>query len=245
MDSPDQIAPPSGLTAEAVYRCKICGIESPEATCFAAIAKDGPYRLLGTCIACNETGREPAMWRRVLSFVLLIAGPAIYLAATRGIEQIGLIGLMIFAAFVFPVLVILHELALALTARAMGLEVTLVRLGSGPFVWAGKALGFPTRLYAWPLSGLTHLSGHHTRWVWTRIWLTVLMGPLSNLALAGVAIVLWNPLVVIMDSNVILLWIVYNAFMAAGNLWPHRTLASSQSYPSDGRQLIQIQSEVP
>ena len=180
------------------------------------------------------------MWRRGLSFVLLITVPAIYLAATRGIEQIGLIGLIIFSAFVFPALVILHELAHALTARAVGLEVTLMRLGSGPFVWAGKALSFPVRLYAWPLSGLTHLSGHTAQWVRTRVWLTVLMGPLSNLALAGAAIVLWNPLVVVIDSNVTLLWIVYNAFMAAGNLWPHGTHASGQPYPSDGRQLIQI-----
>lgn len=124
------------------------------------------------------------MWRRGLSFVLLITVPALYLAATRGLEQIGLIGLIIFSAFVFPALVILHELAHALTARAVGLEVTLIRLGSGPFVWAGKALSFPVRLCAWPLSGLTHLSGHTAQWVRTRVWLTVLMG-LTCLAFAG------------------------------------------------------------
>jgi tetratricopeptide (TPR) repeat protein len=233
-------APTSASAPQDIYRCKICGIESPEPSCFAAIAMEGPYRMQGTCITCNQPAREQAMWRRVLAFIALVAGPPTYLAATRGVEQIGLIGLVIIAVFIDPLLVTLHELAHALTARAVGLEVTLVRLGSGPFVWAGRALSFPVRLYAWPLSGLTHLSGHPAQWVRTRVWLAVLMGPLSNLALAGAAIVLWNQLSVVIDSNVTLLWIVYNAFMAAGNLWPHQTRASGQSYPSDGRQLIQI-----
>jgi tetratricopeptide (TPR) repeat protein len=243
MDSLDQSPPPLATMAEVVYRCKICGIESPEPSCFAAIATDGPYRLQGTCITCNQPAREQAMWRRVFAFIALVAGPPIYLAATRGVEQIGLIGLVIIAVLIYPLLIILHELAHALTARAVGLEVTLVRLGSGPCVWAGNALSFPVRLYAWPLSGLTHLSGHTAQWVRTRVWLTVLMGPLGNLALAGAAIVLWNRLTVLIDSNVALLWIAYNVLMAVGNLWSHRL--SGESYPSDGQQLIQIPFQKP
>jgi tetratricopeptide (TPR) repeat protein len=241
----DMEIPSSVPAAAIVYRCKICSIESPEPSCFAAIATEGPYRMQGTCITCNQPAREQAMWRRGLAFIALIAGPPTYLAATRGVEQIGLIGLVIIAVLIHPLLVILHELAHALTARAVGLEVTLVRLGSGPFVWAGKALSFPVRLYAWPLSGLTHLSGHPAQWVRTRVWLTVLMGPLSNLVLAGAASVFWNPLSIVMDSNVTLLWIVYNALMGAGNLWPHRTRGSEQSHSSDGRQLIQIPFQKP
>jgi Peptidase family M50 len=235
----------SAAVAQDIYRCKICGIESPEPSCFAAIATEGPYRLEGTCITCNQPAREQAMWRRVFGFIALVAGPPTYLAATRGVGQIGLIGLVIIAVVMYPLFVILHELAHALTARAVRLEVTLVRLGSGPLLWAGKALSFPVRLYAWPLSGFTHLSGHPAQWVRSRVWLTVLMGPLSNLILAGAAIVFWNPLSVVIDSNVILLWIVYNALMGAGNLWPHRIRGSEQFHPSDGRQLIQIPFQKP
>jgi tetratricopeptide (TPR) repeat protein len=240
MDMLDQSAQASTKTAEDVYRCKICGIESPEPSCFAAIATEGTYRLLGTCITCNQPALEPAMWKRVVAYVALVAGPPTYLAATRGVEQVGLIGLVTIAVLIYPALIILHELAHALVARAAGLEVTLIRLGSGPLVWVGRALSFPVRLYTWPLSGLTHLSGHHTQWVRVRLWLTVLMGPLSNLILAGAAIVLWNPLSLVIDTNVTLLWIVYNAIMGAANLWPHRSRASREPYPSDGRQLIQI-----
>src|SRR6202021_1929403 len=111
----------SSSAAQDIYRCKICGIESPEPSCFAAIATEGPYRLQGTCITCNQPAREQAMWRRVFAFIALVAGPPTYLAATRGVEQIGLIGLVIIAVLIDPLLVILHELAHALTAGAGGL----------------------------------------------------------------------------------------------------------------------------
>jgi hypothetical protein len=123
MDSPDQSAQPSGKAAEVVYRCKICGIESPEATCFAAIATEGPYRLQGTCITCNQPFTEQKVWRRLVALILLAAGPTTYLVATRGTEQIGWIGLMIIAILISPTLTILHEMGHALTAKAVGLEV--------------------------------------------------------------------------------------------------------------------------
>src|SRR6202030_2980902 len=66
---------PPVATSYNVYRCKICGIESPEPSCFAAIASEGPYRLQGTCITCNQPAREQAMWRRVFGFIALVAGP--------------------------------------------------------------------------------------------------------------------------------------------------------------------------
>ena len=81
---------PSSVPApEAVYRCKICGIESPEVSCFAAIATEGPYRLQETCITCNQPFSEQKVWRRKVALILLAAGPTTYLVATRATEQIG------------------------------------------------------------------------------------------------------------------------------------------------------------
>jgi hypothetical protein len=232
---------PLGPAADIVYRCKICGIESAEASCFAGIATQGTHRLSGTCITCND---EPAQgnetWRRVVSMSVFIVFPTTYLVATRGTHQIGFIGLLILAPVFHFVIIVLHEVGHALTAKAVGLEVNLVALGVGRFLWSGNLLSTPIRLYAWPLLGLTYLGSQPKQLLRTRVWLSVLMGPMTNLALVAVAIVFWRPLTRAMDSNIILIWIMYNAITALVNLQPWRVRQSSKHYATDGMQLLQI-----
>ena len=240
MDSLDQSTPSAVKTADVIYRCKICGIESSEPTCFAAIAKDGPYRLQGTCITCNQPEAREKPWRRVVAWFVLIAFPPAYLSMTRGTQQIAFVGLMVIAAFMEPLIMVMHEFGHALTARALGLKVTVMTLGGGRFLWAGDVFGMPIRLYMWPLGGLTHLGGQPAGLIRTRVWLTTLMGPATNIGLAFVAIVLWMPLAQRIDSNVTVLWIAYNALMAAGNLWPNRFFHSGRLHQTDGMQLLRI-----
>jgi tetratricopeptide (TPR) repeat protein len=240
MDSTDPSARSTATTAEPIYRCKICGIESPETSCFAAIATEGPYRLQGTCITCNQPEQREKPWRRVVAWLVLIAFPPVYLSMTRGTQQIGFVGLVVIAAFMEPFIMVMHEFGHALTARALGLKVTVMTLGGGKFLWAGDVFGMPARLYRWPLGGLTHLGGQPTRFIRTRIWLTTLMGPVTNIGLAFIAAVLWRPLAQLIDSNVTALWIAYNALMAAGNLWPNRVHRSGRLHQTDGMQLLQI-----
>jgi tetratricopeptide (TPR) repeat protein len=233
-------SPSSPLPAHVVYHCKICGIESSEPTCFAAIAKDGPYRLQGTCITCNQPEERENPWRRVVAWLVLIAFPPAYLSMTRGTQQIGFVGLMVIAAFMEPFIMVMHEFGHAFTARALGLKVTVITLGGGRFLWAGDVFGIPIRLYMWPLGGLTHLGGQPARLIRTRVWLTTLMGPTTNIGLAFFAILLWMPLAQRIDSNVTVLWIAYNALMAAGNLWPNRYFRSGRLHQTDGMQLLRI-----
>jgi Zn-dependent protease len=240
MDSPDQSTPSPVKTADVIYRCKICGIESSEPTCFAAIAKDGPYRLQGTCITCNQPEASEKPWRRASVWFVLIVFPPAYLCMTRGTQQIGFVGLMVIAALMEPFVIVMHEFGHALTARALGLKVTVMTLGGGRFLWAGDVFGIPVRLYRWPVGGLTHLGGQPARLIRTRVWLTTLMGPATNIGLAFVAIVLWMPLAQRIDSNVTVLWIAYNALMAAGNLWPNRYFRSGRLHQTDGMQLLRI-----
>jgi Zn-dependent protease len=235
----------SASAAKNIYRCKICGIESPETSCFAAIATEGPYRLQGTCITCNQPEEREKPWRRVVAWLVLIAFPPAYLSMTRGTQQIGFVGLVVIAAFMEPFIMVMHEFGHALTARALGLKVTVMTLGGGKFLWAGDVFGVPARLYRWPLGGLTHLGGQPTRFIRTRIWLTTLMGPITNIGLAFIAAVLWRPLAQLIDSNVTALWIAYNALMAAGNLWPNRVHRSGRLHQTDGMQLLQIPFQKP
>jgi tetratricopeptide (TPR) repeat protein len=243
MDSTNSSAQPAAAITDPIYRCRICGIESPEIACFAATASSESYRLQGTCITCNQPASEQAMWRRICVVIILVAGPTIYLAGTRGTQTIGLGGLMIIAALFLPVITILHELGHAIAATTAGLEVTLITIGTGRFVWAAKVLGFPVRFYAVPVSGLTLLGGRPSGLVRTRMWLTILMGPVTNLLLIAPAFIFWNPLTRLVDTNVLILWIWHNALMAAENLWPRRSRESGR--PNDGLQLIQTPLKKP
>jgi tetratricopeptide (TPR) repeat protein len=144
---------------------------------------------------------------------------------------------MIIATIILPIITFLHELGHAITARAMGLEVTLITIGAGRFVWAAKVLSFPVRFYAVPVSGLTLLGGEPKTLIRTRMSLTILMGPVSNFVLLAPALLFWRPLANLLDANVLILWIAYNVLMAAGNLWPRRSRVSGHA--SDGLQLIQ------
>jgi Zn-dependent protease len=237
MDSTDPSAQPAATITGPIYRCRICGIESPEVACFAAIATAESYRLQGTCITCNQPAGEQGMWRRICAVIILVAGPTIYIAGTRGTQQVGLGGLVIIATLILPIITILHELGHAITARAVGLEVTLITIGTGRFVWAAKVLSFPVRFYAVPASGWTLLGGKPKTMIRTRMWLTILMGPVTNFVLIAPALFFWRPLANLGDANVLVLWIGYNALMAVGNLWPRRSRVSGQA--NDGLQLIQ------
>lgn len=243
MDSTDSSARPAATITEPIYRCRICGIESPEVACFAAIASAESYRLQGTCITCNQPAGEPAMWRRISAAIILVAGPTIYIAGTRGTQQVGLGGLMIIATLILPIITILHELGHAITARAVGLEVTLITIGTGRFVWSTQVLSFPVRFYAVPLTGFAFLGGQPKTLIRTRMWLTILMGPVTNFVLMAPALFFWSPLTNLVDANVLLLWIGYNAVMAVGNLWPHRSRVSGHA--NDGLQLIQTPFKKP
>lgn len=239
MDCRDSSAQP----AKAVYRCRICGIESTEVACFATIATTEAYRLQGTCITCNQPAHEQIMWRRFVAVFITVAGPTIYVAGTRGTQQVSLVGLMIIASLILPCITILHEVGHAITARAFGLEVNLITIGTGRFLWAGEVLSFPFRIYAVPVSGMTLLGGEPKTLIRTRMWLTILMGPVTNLVLIMPAFFFWRPLADLVDANVLLLWIGYNALMAVGNLWPIRSRVSGRA--SDGLQLMQTPFKSP
>src|ERR1700722_37361 len=78
---------------------------------------------------------------------------------------------------------LLHELGHFLTARLLGLDAILITLGLGPKVWSGKIFGVPLRIHAWPLLGLTCLGSQSLRLLRLRVWISVLMGPATNVLL--------------------------------------------------------------
>jgi hypothetical protein len=241
-DRPGSATPTSPATAkpDVVYRCIQCGIESKERTCFAAIATKDPQKFSGTCITCNQTGRTVRPAQIIPGLFSLVFLPALLLVAIRGTDGASFVELMIAATLLQPFLVIVHELGHALTARIVGLEVALLTLGSGKKWGSGKVLNLPFRLYGWPLSGRTYLVTTAIRLLRLRLWVTILMGPMTNMILIAVAVMFWNPLAQVLDSNILVLWILYNLMIVVSNLAPGRIRNHDSSNRPDGLQLLQV-----
>jgi tetratricopeptide (TPR) repeat protein len=240
----ETMKPPSLSTSvrpNAVYRCNQCGIESLESSCFVGVSRKGPQRFAVTCITCSQptepNGALP-MFFGVLGAALL---PILFLVGFRDRHsRMGFVGIVIAACLIQPILVLWHELGHFFSARLLGLEATLIILGTGPKVWSGKILGVPLRIHGWPTMGLTYLGARSMQWLRLRVWITVLMGPATNLLLIGAAMVLWNRLALVVDTNITILSILYNALLVAFSLLPHRVRRADRVYHSDGLQLLQI-----
>ena len=166
--------------------------------------------------------------------------PIFFLFALTGNKSVIFPELLIAALIMLPVAMLLHELGHFLTARVLGLDAILITLGVGPKVWSGKLIGVPLRIHAWPLLGLTYLGSPSLRLLRLRVWITVLMGPATNVLLIATPVILWNSLVRVINPNILILWMVYNALLALANLVPHRTRQSGRQHRSDGLQLLQI-----
>jgi len=225
---------------DILYRCIQCGIESREASCFAGIATKGPQQFAGTCITCNQSVRPIRPTQMILGVFALVFLPVIFLVAIRGDGDASFLELIIAASLLQPFLVIVHELGHVVTARIVGLEVALLTLGSGKKWGSGKLLNVPFRLYGWPLSGFTYLVTTATRHLRLRLWVTTLMGPVTNMILIAVAVMFWNRLDQVVDSNLLVLWILYNAILVVSSLLPRRSRDYGPQVPSDGMQLLQI-----
>jgi hypothetical protein len=139
-----------------------------------------------------------------------------------------------------PALIVLHELGHFLTARLLGLDAWLMTLGVGPPLWSGKIFGVPLRLHGWPLSGLTYLGSRTRKRLRLRLWITVLMGPMTNILLIGVAELYRDAFARLFGKDMVLMWIIVNAFLAIVNLLPHKFRRAGQLHQSDGMRLLRV-----
>jgi len=185
----------SEASSAPIYRCSRCGIESKEPTCFVGVAGKGAPVPAVTCITCYQPVHLPGNLRGAFGVLVTIVVPIFLLLALKGRTAAKMPELMFAALIMLPLQMLLHELGHFLTARLLGLDAILITLGSGPKLWSGRLLGVPLRIHAWPLIGLTRLGSSSMRFLRLRIWITVLMGPTTNLLLIMAAIVLWDSLV--------------------------------------------------
>jgi hypothetical protein len=234
------IVPPTPA-AEVLYRCIQCGIESREANCFIGIAANGPQQFPLKCITCTQPVESGGHLRQLFSIFGVFFMPLLFLVAIRGNSTVVTAKLLLAAVVIQPSLVIMHELGHFLTAQLLGLEPSLISIGVGAkLLWRGKILGVPLRIDGWPTVGLTRVGSRSLRFLRLRVWLTVLMGPVTNILLIGLSVACWDSLARLVGADVLLLWMIFNAFLVLINLLPFQFRRLGQLLRSDGLQLLQI-----
>ncbi|MEW6156442.1 MAG: site-2 protease family protein [Verrucomicrobiota bacterium] len=135
-----------------------------------------------------------------------------------------------------------HELAHALTARALGWRVMRIIIGTGRVVGRFEFIGFGWEWRILPLSGVTLIAPRALRWFRTKQFMIVLAGPMTNgLMAAGTLIAArqlgWDfrPL---SFSNGVEIFFLSNVIVMITNLWPHQIKSTVIPTASDGKQLI-------
>ena len=240
MDSPDQDPSTSTTTAEAIYRCSSCGIESEEPSCFLAPSEKASP-LVRTCITCGKPAPTASRSRTVFGvFGILFFPLLITLLSFKDKSPLIFPRLLLAACLIQPLVLILHEFGHWLTARLLGLEVNRVTVGVGPTIWAAKIMGTPVRIHGWPLSGRTSLGTRSMRFLRLRVWLTTLMGPGTNCLLIAAAVIFWDPLVRVFGPSIVFLWMTFNFIYLVSSLLPYRSRRSGVLLRSDGLQLLQM-----
>jgi tetratricopeptide (TPR) repeat protein len=222
-----------------VYRCNRCGVESTEATCFVG-APNKASPLVRTCITCGRPPQTSSQLRNVFALCWLLLLPLFFLIGFKEKSSAIFPELLLAACLIEPLALILHEMGHFLTARLLGLEVSLITLGVGPNIWTGNVLGTRVQIQAWPLAGLTYLGSRSLRFLRLRVWLTALMGPGTNFLLVVAAVTFWDPLTHKFGANIVILWMIFNGLYAVVNLFPARSRRAGVMQRTDGFHLLQI-----
>ncbi len=239
----------------APVRCFDCGVQS--------LTRDGYRRELTTtgyryrCPACEERrSRRDAEQLRIIT----IAFPIVGLAATAlsWFFQPFLLppSLIILKASLplvcQPILVVAHELAHAVVARALGVRVFSITVGVGRPWFQGRFLGTRVRVNILPFTGVTRLGHVRKRGLRLRHWLSVAAGPMAHVLFILAMFAIWRESIGITAGGVgpdgdswmpILfslagLFTLLNVVMLIGNLVPHISYSGGRPQPSDGLQLL-------
>lgn len=148
---------------------------------------------------------------------------------------------LIVACLIFAILP--HELAHAVTARALGWRVYQVVIGLGKTWWKRRWLGVLFDWRAVPVVGVTWTAPRKPRAFRIKSFLIVLAGPAANFVMAWAVLFLWQREESRFDMDA--LPITANAFFWANvlvaliNLFPCEPKGGF-GVPSDGKQLLEL-----
>lgn len=225
------------------YRCARCGVESAERSCFVFLKRyREPSRNI-RCVQCAVTLGKFLVLGKIWTVLVTFLGPFIYMSMGAWDERssVPVAVQILLGCLAYPVALVAHEGAHALTGYLTGLELGGIGFGFGRVIGRFHLRGLPIRLHAWPLSGRVYLGSETLTRLRARVWITTLMGPLANVVLAVGLAAWWKPLASILGPPAAATWILVNAVVAFFNLIPSRGVAmGGGTYRSDGLALLQI-----
>jgi len=227
-------------SSDCYLRCSRCGVESAERTCFIVPERYGKPPRDIRCITCEQRRLKPSARRSFAGLLFVTLWPVVILgrsaAEANGLYLVGLLC----GCFLYPFILVAHELGHALTAWALRLEVGAIGIGYGATVSRFEVASVPIQLHAWPLSGRVYLGSRSLRLLRIRLWITTLMGPMTNVLLIAVTIHWWTALESHFGPPLPALCLAVNLMVVITNLIPHYAHDLGQTQRSDGLALFQI-----
>lgn len=237
--SPTTAALPPPVPPE---RCAQCGTETSLSGIFQRQRRSFSRKTRLFCPPClakqRATGQRKKLWWWLLTTV---SGTALVLLQPEFPLRWFFLNLAWFdvclIASIAP-----HELAHALAARAVGLRVFRVLIGSGRTWWRGRVFGFRTEAKVFPFDGAVLAAPRAAAGYRWRRFLFILAGPVANAGLLVLAVAA-VPRGVPWANAIGTRWAGWEFFALANalilllNLWPRTVTTALGPSPSDGRNL--------
>jgi len=225
-------------------RCHACGSESELEIGFEKRRSSFRRRVEPLCPSCGQRRRQREL-KGLLRFTAgsaLVAAPLLFVAPELPVAWLALNLLLL--DLLIHLGTAIHEACHALSGRALGLKVFRIVLGCGRTQWKGPLFGTLVEWKAIPLGGMTLVAPVSPSAVRSRMAVTTLAGPLSNLALAALAS-LAHPEVLDFARYTqgfapLEAWVFANLLLGVGSLIPFKQTTEVGPAPSDGLRLASL-----
>jgi hypothetical protein len=228
--------------APDLFKCKLCGLESPLKDAFIQHKGWFSKRTTTVCFQCEVKRQWRSMVRAIL--LMLAAGVLLYLIMPYGFFGKALLQALGTMLLVLVPLIIAHELAHALAARLVGLSVFQVHIGAGRVLWSARFLKTRWFLHLLPVSGATVAAGPDLPGYRWRQFLVLLAGPALHAVLSLCSwwlLSTWSferfgsPL-----HSLVLLLFWMNILLLVSNLIPRKVALSSGVAGTDGGAILKL-----
>jgi hypothetical protein len=224
-----------------LIRCARCGIESVEPSCFIIPERHSkpPHDI--RCLTCEQRRVTPTTAGGVAAVVGTLFWPLFLLAGSqRGSSQPISLFAVLLAAVLVPAAILTHEVGHAIAGVLLRLEISGMDIGYGPVVGRVQIGGFRVQLHRWPVCGCVYLGSRTSRFLRTRLWISILAGPGTNVAMAAIATTYWPKWEPVTGPVPLGIWLIINALLIFTALVPYRTSQYGRLHRSDGLALLEI-----
>lgn len=224
------------------YRCHQCGFRSDDGRDFRPARSGLLGRAVRLCLACPDgpsTADKP-YWTGWFRGLFSAACLAYLWGRENGVAAA--VTMWLTMVLCRPLLTLIHEVAHALAARAVGFPVLEVIVGRGPELAAGRVgrTRWALRRYGF-LGGLTLFAPPDGAPRW-RSAVIYAAGPTANLTTAavaaacGFALADMEGLAAVFAPSILAGLVVANLLMAFNALWPQQ----GSDYPTDGARILTL-----